>query len=180
VASLPLNTLNPLYARIFRESTVQRWLDAAPEQGEFNQREMAFLQTIVKEMDRQGIKMLLGSDGGTMYMPAGLSTHDELRLMQESGLSPQAVLQSATKNAAEALGIAEQTGAVEPGKIADLVITSESPLDDVSALANPLAVVKYGQWLGQSELDALLTSGQNPSSLYVSVGRLLEDLLSRL
>lgn len=99
--------------------------------------------------------------------------------MLKAGLSPTTVLQAATINAAETLGIDSQYGSVEAGKIADLVVVAENPLLDLQALSQPVAVIKAGQWLSETDLTALRESGKNPSNFYISLGRLLEDLLTR-
>ncbi len=179
VDSLPLNTLSPLYRMINREFAVKRWLGASQEQAEWNSREEAFLFEIVKEMDRQELTLLVGSDGGTLYMPPGLSTHLEIELLVKAGVSPMKVLQAATINAATALGVADKTGSIDVGRAADLLILAENPMENISALSQPLSVVKAGQWLGEQELNALRKSGENPSNLAISSGRLIEDILVR-
>jgi hypothetical protein len=179
IEDLPLDTLNPLYRAINREFEVSRWLAANDAQIQWNKAEEVHLLEIVKELDNQGIKLLVGSDAGTLYMPPGESTHREMALMLKAGLSPTTVLQAATINAAETLGIDSQYGSVEAGKIADLMVVAENPLLDLQALSQPVAVIKAGQWLSETDLTALRESGKNPSNFYISLGRLLEDLLTR-
>ena len=179
VDGLPLETLNPLYRRLLGEFAVNRWLDASQEQARYNQREEAFLLDIVKELDRQDITLLVGSDGGTMYMPAGPSTHLEIKLLEKAGVTPLTIIQAATINAATALNIEDQYGSIQVGKVADLLISKNNPLKDLSTLAQPIAVVKAGQWLSKEDLLSLKESGKNPSNLYVSIGRFLEDWLTR-
>ena len=179
VNTLPLDTLNPLYRALNKEFTVQRWLASSDEQAEWNVKVEAFLKTIVAELDRQGIMLLVGSDGGTMYMPPGSSTLLEIELLAEAGVPFHRVLQAATINAASVLGVARDYGTVEAGRVADLVVVTENPLDDLATIARPVAVIKAGQWLGQAELAALRESARQPSGFYISMGRLLEDLLDR-
>lgn len=179
IETLPLQVLNPVWKLISREFTVKRWLAADRQQADWNIKEQAFLLAIVKELDRQGVTLLLGSDAGTMFMPAGISTHVEIELMQQAGLSAITVLQAGTVNAAMALGVGEQVGSIEPGKIADLLLVEGNPLEDLATLSRPLAVVKNGQWLGAAELASLRTSADHPANWYSSIGQLLEDLLLR-
>lgn len=176
---LPLDTLNPLYRTINREFEVSRWLAAGEQQIQWNKAEAAHLLEIVRELDMQGIKLLVGSDAGTLYMPPGTSTHREMALMTQAGLSSITVLRAATINAAETLGKGSQYGSVEVGKVADLVVVAENPLDDLKALRQPEAVIKAGQWISATDLATLRESGKNPSNFYISLGRLLEDLLVR-
>lgn len=180
VESLKLSTLNPLYRIINREFEVKRWLSASHEQSEWNNKEEKFLFEIVKELDQQGVTLLVGSDSGTLYMPPGLSTHLEIQLMIKAGVSPTKVLQAATINAATALKISDKYGSVEVGKIADLVVVHDNPLENMRALSDPFAVIKAGQWISDKELSVLQKAGERPSNIYISMGRLLEDLLVRI
>ena len=134
---------------------------------------------VVKRLDEEGIRLAVGSDAGTMYMSPGDSTHLEMALMREAGLSHATVLRAATLTAAETLGIEDRYGTAEIGRIADLVVVDANPLEDLGALQQPRAVIKAGQWISSEELKKLKESGENPSGFYVSLGRLLEDLLSR-
>ena len=179
IDDLPLDTLNPLYRTINREFEVLRWLEASEEQVEWNKAEEAHLLEIVRELDMQGIKLLVGSDAGTLYMPPGTSTHREIALMTQAGLSPITVLQAATINAAETLGKGDQYGSIEVGKIADLVVVAQNPLEGLETLRQPKAVIKAGQWIPETDLAALRESGKKPSNFYISLGRLMEDLLVR-
>ena len=179
VQSLELETLNPVYRSLLGEFSVKRWLAADASQADYNEKELAFLQEIVSAMDKAGINLLVGSDAGTMYMPAGSSTHREIALLSAAGLANLTVLRAASINAARALNVADDYGSITESKIADAVVTTVNPLDDLGALQHPLAVIKNGQWLPETELDALRESARHPSGSYLAMGRLLEDLITR-
>jgi hypothetical protein len=179
VDELPMQTLNPLYRTINREFVVNRWLASDDGQVEWNKKCRDHLLQIVKAMDDKEVKLVVGSDAGTLYLPPGVSTHREIELMVQAGMSPESVLKAGTINAAETLGIDDQYGTIEVGKVADLIIVESNPLENLALLKNPKSVIKSGQWLSETELQKLRTSGQNPSSFYVSCGRLLQDVLSR-
>ena len=179
IDGLAMDTLNPLYRALLGEFAVKRWLQADAGQAEWNRKVLDYLMHIVQRLDEEGVTLALGSDGGTMYMPPGSSTHRELALMHEAGLAHATVLRTATINAARTLGIADDYGSIEAGKVADLVLVGGNPLEDLGVLEQPQAVIKAGQWLSEEDLQALKTSGANPSSFYVTLGRLLEDVLGR-
>ena len=179
VDSLAMDTLNPLYRALLGEFAVKRWLGADIGVAQWNRKCREYLLRIVKRLDEEGISLAVGSDAGTMYMPPGTSTHREMALMVEAGLSRATVLQAATLNAAETLGIEDRYGTVEVGRVADLVIVGANPLENLAVLREPQAVIKAGQWISGEELTMLRDSGKNPSSFYVSLGRLLEDILGR-
>jgi imidazolonepropionase-like amidohydrolase len=76
-----------------------------------------------------GVKIALGSD---MEVCVGL----EAQRMIFHGLTPAETLAAATGNAAQALGLAEHVGTVEPGKLADLLIVDGDPLAEPELLAD--------------------------------------------
>jgi cytosine/adenosine deaminase-related metal-dependent hydrolase len=57
-----------------------------------------------------------------------------MELLRESGFHPLEVIQSATLKGAEALGVADQVGTVEVGKMADFVVVDENPLENLKVL----------------------------------------------
>jgi imidazolonepropionase-like amidohydrolase len=71
-----------------------------------------------------GVRIAMGTDSGVT--PHGRNLR-ELALMAELGMSPGAVLEASTRSAAQLLGVAEERGTVEPGKLADLVLVEGDP-----------------------------------------------------
>lgn len=88
-------------------------------------------QELTGMLHRAGVTLLAGTDAPEPYCPPGLSLHQELELLVESGLPPAAALQAATINNARALKKGDQLGSVEPGKLADLVILTADPTSDI-------------------------------------------------
>jgi len=62
-----------------------------------------------------------------------------------AGLRPVDVLRAATSEAATALGIADQTGQIEPGLSADFLVLEGNPLTDLEVLRDPEIVVFRGR-----------------------------------
>ncbi|MEZ5955180.1 MAG: amidohydrolase family protein [Hyphomonas sp.] len=90
---------------------------------------------------KAGVKMVFGSDAGVY--PHGLNGNQFSRMVQ-FGMTPMQALQSATVNAAEALGKAGEVGCVEVGCHADFVAVEGDPLRDSTILANIRFVMKDG------------------------------------
>ena len=65
------------------------------------------------------------------WVVPGVSLHQEMELSSEAGIPNEAVLSTATRNAALALGLEKQIGTIELGKRADLVVLSAKPLRDI-------------------------------------------------
>lgn len=94
-----------------------------------------------------GVKLVLGTDAGTPFNYHGRNAR-ELELMVETGLPLTAGLLAATRNGAELLGVLGETGTLEPGKQADLVLVRGDATADVRAIragGGPLAVFKGGR-----------------------------------
>jgi imidazolonepropionase-like amidohydrolase len=64
--------------------------------------------------------------------------------MVQHGLSPMQTLISATRGAAENLGMAHEIGTLEVGKLADLVLVDGDPVTDITATGRVVLVVKDG------------------------------------
>jgi imidazolonepropionase-like amidohydrolase len=69
----------------------------------------------------------------------------EMRLMTRAGMTPMEIIVSATKTGAEACGMADELGTLEPGRIADILVVEGNPLEDVTLLENTALVVKSGE-----------------------------------
>lgn len=91
---------------------------------------------------RAGVPIAFGTDAGVVVHG---SNADEFRLLVEFGMSPQAAIESATREAARLLGREHELGTVEVGKLADLVAVSGDPLEDVTALQRVGFVMKEGE-----------------------------------
>jgi len=88
----------------------------------------------VNEYKNRGGRVTCGSDAGYMYKIYGFGYIRELELLQEAGFHPLEVIRAATLKGAEALGLADQIGTVEVGKLADLVVVEENPLQNLKVL----------------------------------------------
>jgi imidazolonepropionase-like amidohydrolase len=91
-----------------------------------------------------GVRIAAGNDGGTPFNRAD-NLAGELERMVAAGMSCVEALATAHRTAAELLGMAEQIGTVEPGKLADLVVLDADPQVDISATRQVHMVIKAGQ-----------------------------------
>ena len=81
----------------------------------------------MKKLDDAGVLINAGSHGQT----AGLALHWEMWLLAQGGMSNHRVLRTATLNGARTIGLDKQIGSLEEGKLADLIVLDENPLDDI-------------------------------------------------
>ena len=80
-------------------------------------------------------------------MTPGVSFHRELELLVQAGISPLDVLSIGTRNGAEGLGVLDEVGTIEPGKIADLVVLRADPLASISNTRLIDLVIQRGEVL---------------------------------
>ncbi len=94
---------------------------------------------------KMGGKIALGTDfaGYTCEFDKGLPI-TEIHLMQKAGMKNMDIIVAATRNAAAVCDMEEETGTVEPGKRADLLIVEGDPLTDMDALLNVKMVIHNG------------------------------------
>lgn len=108
-------------------------------------------------MFRAGVPFMAGTDtaAGVHVFP-GFSLHDELAMFVRAGLTPMQALQTATRNPAVFLDILAETGTIEKGKRADLVLLDANPLEDIGNTRRISAVVLAGRYLDRANLDRML------------------------
>lgn len=81
-----------------------------------------------------GAPIALGTDAGFM-LPHGVMNARELELLVQGGLSPLEALEAATGTGAKLLGL--DSGAVQEGRLADLLLVNGNPLTDIRVLQDP-------------------------------------------
>lgn len=112
---------------------------------------------LVEAMRHAGVEFMAGTDLGNEYIYPGFSLHDELALLVKAGVSPMEALQAATRNPAKFLGVLDQLGTIEKGKLADLVLLDANPLDEISNTQRIYAVILNGRFFPKGSLQKMLT-----------------------
>ncbi len=94
-----------------------------------------------------GVPIAFGSDEyyDVPGMTRGQASLLPLRAYLDDGLSPLQVIRAATVDAAELLGRSDRIGALEAGKLADIIAVPGNPLTDPGALQRVRFVMKGGQ-----------------------------------
>jgi imidazolonepropionase-like amidohydrolase len=91
---------------------------------------------------RAGVKIAFGTDAGGFAWTENPA--QEFSYMVKWGMTPAQAIRSATVSAAELLGMQDEVGTIEPGKLADIVAVPGNPLEDVSVLEKVDFVMKGG------------------------------------
>jgi len=85
------------------------------------------LSRSVKKLDDAGVLINTGSHG-QVY---GMAMHWEMISMAQGGMNNYRILRTATINGAKTLGVEDQIGSLEVGKLADVIVLDENPLQDI-------------------------------------------------
>jgi len=112
---------------------------------------------VVQLLHKAGVPFLAGTDTPPgVYVFPGYSLHEELQRFVAAGFTPLEALQTATLNPARFLGIDEQLGTIEKGKLADLVLLNGNPLEDISNTQKIAAVIVNGHYYSGKDLEKML------------------------
>ncbi|MGS1076800.1 amidohydrolase family protein [Pseudoxanthomonas beigongshangi] len=115
-----------------------------------------FNQRLVSALAAADVPLMTGTDSIIPGVVYGFSLHDELELLAKAGIPHRKVLESATRVPAEFLGVADDRGTVEVGKLADLVLLDADPLADIRNTRAIAAVFSRGRYLTRAELDGMM------------------------
>ncbi len=112
---------------------------------------------VAQRLHKVGVPFLAGTDTPPgVYVFPGFSLHEELQRFVAAGFTPLEALQTATLNPVRFLGIEEQLGTIEKGKLADLVLLNANPLQDISNTQKIAAVIVNGHYYSGKDLEKML------------------------
>jgi imidazolonepropionase-like amidohydrolase len=101
--------------------------------------------TTLQNAIKLGVKIALGTDQFPYEPNDGTTaTIREAQYYVEAGMTPLKALRSATIDAATMVGLQDRLGRVEPGMLADIIITDADPSRDIKALRSIKLVMKGG------------------------------------
>ena len=151
--------------RFMPAATVDRWVAAKEAQllergfdRDVATEAIRIRRELILALHEAGARLLLGSDAPQVFNVPGFSLHHELEILVDSGLSPYEALQTGTANVAEFLGL--NTGAIEVGRDADMVLLDADPLQDISNTRRVHGVMLRGKWYSEGDIDAMLAAIQ--------------------
>ena len=140
VPTLGISHLTPRQATNEWESTWTKNRNLTPDLVERAEDAMGEHRKWFKKALDAGVKMAVGSD----VYPLKDSALLEMGLWVRDGATPWQTIIAATKNAADLSGFGNLLGTIEIGKIADLIVVKDNPMEDIQHLRQLLMVIKNG------------------------------------
>lgn len=150
------NALAPQRLRDFWPKYLAR--TGCPQGGplEDRRREFAKFQELTAKMHKAGVTLLVGTDSPEPQVTPGFSLHQELEMYVEAGIPAAAALRAATLHNAMALRQEQHLGSIAPGKLADVVLLTANPLEDIRNTRKIELVIRGGKIARPAELLKLV------------------------
>jgi len=112
---------------------------------------------------KAGVKFTIGTDQGpeaselgpVVWGRMGRRHFEVMEGLQQAGAAPMELIIAATRHGAEAYGLADSLGTIQPGKLADLLVVDADPTIDVRNLRRIRHVVKDGRVVDRATLPAV-------------------------
>lgn len=139
VATIPEETRNEIRAsERFNGSPYTGWLSSL----------RPAIMNNIKVLHEAGVVLAMGTDRSMGPMP-----HQELEVIVESGITPLDAIRMGTLNAAAYIGVDDEIGSIEVGKLADMLLLDADPSVDISNTTLIDSVYKGGVWIDRAALD---------------------------
>ncbi len=111
---------------------------------------------LLKALADADVNLALGSDAPQLFSVPGFSIWREIESMRDAGLTAAQILKSGTSAPGRYFADKDKFGTITEGARADLILLSEDPRDDVTALFQQVGVMAAGRWHSRAGIDARL------------------------
>ncbi|HLF46597.1 MAG TPA: amidohydrolase family protein, partial [Chitinophagaceae bacterium] len=116
---------------------------------------------LILECQRNGVGLLLGSDGPQVFNVPGFSVHHELKYLVDAGLSPFEALQSGTVNVAKFYN-KKDMGMIKTGFVSDMILLDGNPLENIENTKKIEGDMLGHLWLSKEYIDQELKKLEKP------------------
>jgi hypothetical protein len=142
-----------------RRSLIGRGLPGPDGKAKDYRETFRALQRMVAMLWQKGVPLVAGTD---VTLP-GFALQRELELYVEAGLTPATVVQMATWGAAKTMKMADQSGSITPGKLADLAVIDGDPTIRIGDIRRVVSVIKEGVLYDSRELEQAIGLSPRPN-----------------
>lgn len=116
----------------------------------------------IKKLNDAGVKVNLGAHGQIQ----GLGAHWELKMLASGGMTNLEALRCATMNGAHYIGMENQIGSLEVGKLADFIVLDENPLLNLDHIGTIKYTVANGRLFEAMSMQELITGNRKRMPFY--------------
>ena len=113
-------------------------------------------QKLLKALQDGEANILLGTDAPQIFSVPGLSMKHELTIMEQAGLTPYEILKSGTYNVGVYFREWDNFGIITENNRADLILTNDNPLENLSTIEDHAGVMVRGIWISREAIDKKL------------------------
>ncbi|WP_336515597.1 amidohydrolase family protein [Pollutibacter soli] len=141
------------------QKTRENWVNAKKNMlqnpkysAEISAKQIAIRQKLLREMYKNGVGILLGSDAPQVFDVPGFSAHQELEYYVDAGLTPYQALVTGTVNVGRYLN-RNDIGTIKVGSAADLILLNSNPLKNIKATQDIKGVMLSGKWMSEKYIS---------------------------
>ena len=153
-----------------KEETLKNWITSKKNlmanpnyKSEEIKKFVELRRKLIYECQRNGVGLLLGSDGPQVFNVPGFSVHHELKYMVDAGLTPFQALQSGTVNVAKYFNLTN-SGMIKTGYVSDMVLLDANPLENIENTKKIAGVMLGNNWLAKDIIKTDLKLLEKPKS----------------
>ncbi|GMQ29089.1 amidohydrolase family protein [Algoriphagus confluentis] len=117
---------------------------------------LEFRQKLFLDLHKAGVPMIMSSDSPQVFNVPGFSIHREIESMSKAGMSNYEILKTGSVNCADYFEESGEWGVLKPGAAAEFVLVQKNPLEDLTTMQKPQAIMIQGKFIQRDELQLQL------------------------
>lgn len=154
------------------------YIKAGPKYKAYTETKYLAMKNLSRILVEEGVTVLFGTDTGPNFIAPGVSVLQEMKLLEDAGISRFEILKSATLNAAEILND-KSLGKVAVNATANLLVLDGNPIENLDALLNPDMLFLNAKYYSSKDLLSIRKLGEDKQSIYATIGLILEHLINK-